>query len=150
MKSKYIMFPVLIVCLLFSAEVVAQDYESPSRELIESLLTKLEDCKDNQKSLENNVINMELDPESVTLKEYNEAKRYAKNAKDCANFLRKKLDALRKDYPGWFNSPNATISVQKPKRRTITSREMQEYIDQANESLATILARLEALNPSGH
>jgi len=151
MKFKYIMLPVLLVCFIFSAELIAQTgYISPSRERVETLLEQLEDCKDAQKELENNVINMELDPESVTLKEYNDAERYAENARTCANILREKLDALRKKYPGWFNSPNATIGVQKPVRRTITPRELQEYIDQANESLETVLARLRALNPSGH
>jgi hypothetical protein len=150
MKSKYIMLPVLIVCFLFTSEVIAQGYESPSRERVETLLEQLEDCKDTQKELENNVINMELDPESVTLKEYNEAQRYANNAKACANILREKLDALRKDYPGWFNDPNATISVKKPVRKNITPREMQKYIDQVNESLETVLARLQALKPYGH
>jgi len=150
MKYNYIVLPVLLVYFLFSSEIIAQGYESPSRERVETLLEQLEDCKDTQREFENNVINMELDPESVTLKEYNVAKGYAKNAQTCATILREKLDALRKDYPGWFNSPNATIGVQKPKRRTITPREMQEYIDQANESLDTVLARLQALNPSGH
>ncbi len=69
MKFTNVLKPIIALCLLFSMQVFAQDYNSPSRELVETLLEELENCKTYLTQGENLIKTMEANPESYSLAE---------------------------------------------------------------------------------
>ncbi len=109
-------FIVAIVLVLSTSVTLAQGYTAPSRDRVEALLESIDNCKKNLKKEEQELKMMEADPESVTLARYNLTKDAIKLYKFCLEKSRKELDSLRKDYPGWFNSPSATMEATVHRR----------------------------------
>ncbi len=134
----------ILFCFTISFQTFAQGYSSPSREQIEIFLLELENCKAFLTDSENLIKTMEADPESYTLAVYNAAKSQVETSKICVNARRAELDELRKDYPGWFNNPNATLPLSKG--HSITPRKLKLSIEDIQEKINTIIKRFEALN----
>ncbi len=114
MKSTnyYIGFFSLVFLMLFnSVQVLAQGPETPNRERVETLLERVDECKQGLEKEEEQLKMMEADPESVTLAQYNATKRVIEAYNKCLKAVRKELESLRKKYPGWFNSPSASMEV---------------------------------------
>ncbi|WP_296385744.1 hypothetical protein [Winogradskyella sp.] len=133
----------ILLCITISFQTFAQGYTPPSRELIETLLEELEDCKANLTKAENKIKKMEANSASYTLAQYNHTKNAVEISELCIKARRDELDALRKDYPGWFNSPNAILSLNRS--RSITPRELVLAIETIEEKIAAAIKRAEAL-----
>ncbi|MDC8004924.1 hypothetical protein POV27_12755 [Aureisphaera galaxeae] len=141
------------VVLLFMGyvQVAAQGYTPPSRDRVEALLERADDCKKNIEKEEENLKMMEADPESVTLAQYNATKQAIAAYKKCLNVVRKELDSLRKDYPGWFNSPSATLEVTVHRQIIIiTPLIILAMLTDMEGVMKAIQARFGAIPEPGH
>ncbi|NND63996.1 MAG: hypothetical protein HKN48_12470 [Flavobacteriaceae bacterium] len=112
MKKAYYKLILLIFVAAIGTTTVAQNYNFPSRELVESILNDIDYCKNELKEAESNVAEMQGNPESYSLADYMNTKILIKRIKTCINVKRGQLDELRKEYPGWFNSPSAFSDIR--------------------------------------
>lgn len=145
MKTKYV-FPVIaLLCLLFTSELISQNYTPPSRELVEQLLEELERCKDIQKEAQKDLENMEANANDYTLADYMQVRNLINRAQTCINSRRATLEELRKDYPGWFNNPGVAITIDVHGMRSITARQLQSMLESVENKIAAVLARFEKL-----
>ncbi len=142
MKLIHILKPILLFCLVFSVQIQAQN-QTPSPERVEELLELLGYCKTNLTNTENRIKNMEESPEEYFLEQYNFAKELLEAHKGCRNRMRGVLASIRKDYPGWFNSPNATLSLGRD--HDITPRELENKAATLEERHAALLKRFKKL-----
>ena len=127
--------------LLTSGAVVqAQTYEPPSREMVETLLEKVNTCKRALADLEDSIEFMENNPENYTLAQYNEAKTYKKMAEGCIADARRDLEELRKKFPGWFNSPSATVDLGKGIH--VGPKDLDKKLKEIETKINKLLARL--------
>lgn len=124
---------------------MAQGYQVPSRELVESLLEQLDECKKDLAQTEKEIGIMENNPGQYSLETYLFTKKYIKELKACMKFSRNQLDTLRKDYPGWFNSPSAFGDIRLNWPRINTPKEIEEALERMNELVAKALAKFEKL-----
>lgn len=145
MKTRYILLSLSIFCFLVSSELIAQNYTPPSRELVEQLLEELERCKEIQKEAQADLENMEANATEYTLADYMEVRNLINRAQTCINSRRTQLEELRKDYPGWFNSPNATLNINFHGMRSITPRQINQMLESVAAKIAATLARFEKL-----
>ncbi|MEM7187766.1 MAG: hypothetical protein AAF466_14035 [Bacteroidota bacterium] len=146
MRLLTFVLPMLVMALLFSSESIAQtNYTPPSPELVERLLNELESCKAIQKEAEADLKFMEANANDYTLADYIEVRNLINRAQSCINSRRAQLEELRKDYPGWFNSPNATMTINFHGRRTITPRQLENMLAQVENKIAAVLARFEKI-----
>ncbi len=145
MKTRYILVPLAVFCFFFSSELIAQNYTPPSRELVENLLNELERCKDIQKEAQKDLENMEANANDYTLAEYKAVENLISRAQSCINSRRAQLDELRKEYPGWFNNPSASITIGVHGMRSINARQLQNRFAAIEAKIADVLARFEKL-----
>lgn len=122
---------------------IAQSYTPPSREMVENYLDQIDSCKAFLKELEADIAEMENNPELVTLAQYKEAKALQSRAQTCLRATRAKLDELRKEYPGWFNSPGATVNLSKGQH--ITAKGLTAGLDAIEAKIDKLLNRLNAI-----
>lgn len=144
MKYRHVLLT-FFVSLLFILDIQAQQYEPPSREQVQRLLDELDECKDILKDAQGYLERMEENPEQVTLKTYQDTQKLINNAEGCIADRRKKLDELRKEYPGWFNSPNATVSISRGD--FINPKELERLHKAIEIALASISKQLAAIKP---
>ena len=130
--------------LIPSTTVIAQGYQSPSRERVETLLEKLNVCMDVLKDLEQDIAYMESNPGKYTLEQYQDAKTYKKMAEGCIADTRNELDHLRKDYPGWFNSGSATVDLGKG--HAISANDLNARWDAIAKKMDKLLNRLNKIS----
>ena len=102
MKLKFIISPILLLSLILSAPMMAQGYPSPSRQLVQTLLEQLDECKKDLTQAEKEIGIMENNPGQYSLETYLFNKKFIKELKACIKSSRNQLETLRKDYPGWF------------------------------------------------
>lgn len=133
----------ITLVLLFGIESVAQNYQPPSRERVETLLTKLETCKDALKDLESSIKYMEDNPGKFTLQQYNEAKLWRNMAKGCIDDTRRDLDDLRKDYPGWFSGPNSVMNLGRG--HEIRPKDLDRMLNEVSVKINKVLNRFKAI-----
>ena len=62
--------------------------------------------------------------------------------------IREELAALREDYPGWFNAPNATMSIGRDK--WTSPRELQEMLNNIEQKINALLDDFEAIDVPDH
>ena len=124
---------------------MAQGYQVPSRELVESLLEQLDECKKDLAQAEKEIGIMENNPGQYSLDTYLFTKKYIKELNDCMKYCRGKLDTLRKDYPGWFNSPSAFGDIRLHWPKINSPKEIEEALARMDELVAKALARFEKI-----
>ena len=146
MKTKYIL-PLFLFFSTFSVlPSMAQGYQVPSRELVESLLKQLDECKKDLAQAEKEIGIMENNPGQYSLDTYLFTKKYIKELKDCMKYSRGKLDTLRKDYPGWFNSPSAFGDIRLHWPKVNTPKEIAEALDRIDALVAKAVAQFDLLD----
>lgn len=146
MKTKYIL-PLFLFFSTFSVlPSMAQGYQVPSRELVESLLKQLDECKKDLAQAEKEIGIMENNPGQYSLDTYLFTKKYIKELKDCMKYSRGKLDTLRKDYPGWFNSPSAFGDIRLHWPKVNTPKEIAEVLDRIDAQVAKAVAQFNLLD----
>lgn len=123
---------------------LAQTYTPPSREQVENYLDEIDSCKAFLKDLEADITEMENNPELVTLAQYKEAIALRSRAQSCLRSTRAKLDEMRKKYPGWFNSPGATVNLSKGGH--VTPKELRAGLDAIEAKIDKLLSRLTAID----
>ncbi|MEM1258618.1 MAG: hypothetical protein AAGH81_08820, partial [Bacteroidota bacterium] len=80
-------FP-LVVCLiighsLLPAQLLGQTYHYPSEERVQKLLDQIEYCKQELKSIQSEIKNMEDNPSDYSLADYKEAQKLVERIKTC-------------------------------------------------------------------
>ena len=145
MKTKYILPLFLFFSTFLVMPSMAQGYQVPSRELVESLLKQLDECKKDLAQAEKEIGIMENNPGQYSLETYLFTKKYIKELKDCVKYSRGKLDNLRKDYPGWFNSPNAFEDIRLHWPRINTPKEIEEALARIDALVAKAVAQFQLL-----
>lgn len=144
MKTINITKMLLLFWITFSLQTQAQSYTPPSQERVETLLKKVDNCKKAISQGEGRIKVMEKNPESYTLAQYNLVKGFIESSKVCLNKLRTELAELRKDYPGWFNAPNATVALD---REHFTSpKKLREALDEIKERIDAVLKSFEGFD----
>ncbi|WP_353778331.1 hypothetical protein [Winogradskyella sp. 3972H.M.0a.05] len=133
-KFKY---QLLLACLLFAFQNFAQTYTPPSQERVSQLIDQINECKSNINELEERINYMEENASAYTLAQYNEVKALLNDSKKCKNAIKKELESIRKDYPGWFNSPNATMSIRS--HGFTSPRELQELLSEIQQKIDDLL-----------
>jgi len=124
---------------------MAQGYESPSRELVETLLEQLDECKRELTEAENGISLMEKSPGEYTLATYLATKDFIKKLKNCIKSSRSRLERIRKDYPGWFNSPSAFSDIRLSWPKINSPKEMEEALARMRVLMAQVIAQYEIL-----
>lgn len=139
----------LALCTVLGlVSVVGQTYQYPSEERVQELLDEIEDCKQKLKNTQAEIKNMEDNPADYTLADYKEAEMLVERIKTCLAARRAELDSIRKEYPGWFNSPNAVLPYNRHDR--ITPRSLEERLKDLEKKISRILDRFEGLpKPKG-
>ena len=127
MKLINILKPVLLFFLVFSIHTQAQSNNYPSQERVEDLLETINICKENLTQYDTELKEIENNPNKYTYREYLELKKNEKETENCIAQSRKELDTLRKDYPEWFNSPDAVMPLSN--REEISPRGLEEIIE---------------------
>ena len=61
-------------------------------------------------------------------------------------YSRGKLDTLRKDYPGWFNSPSAFGDIRLHWPKVNTPKEIAEALDRIDALVAKAVAQFDLLD----
>lgn len=145
MKTKYILPLFLFFSTLLVMPTWAQGYQVPSRELVESLLKQLDECKKDLAQAQKEIGIMENNPGQYTLDTYLLNKKFIKELKGCMKYCRGKLDTLRKDYPGWFNSPSAFADIRLQWPNMHTPKEIAAALDRMDALLAKAVAQFELL-----
>ncbi len=143
MKFTSIIKPIMLFCFIFSLQVQAQ-YQIPSQERVETLLEQIDNCKRITTETEQLIETMEANPESYSLKDYNSAKELLERAKSCINISRGELDSLRKKFPGWFNSPNATMQLGRGNE--ITPRQLEKKVNDLDAKIRAVLERFNSID----
>ncbi|KAA3615891.1 MAG: hypothetical protein DWP94_15015 [Flavobacterium sp.] len=142
MKIK-IVFILSMLLVVGIGKTIAQSYTPPSREMVENYLDQIDSCKAFLKELEADIAEMENNPELVTLAQYKEAKALQSRAESCLRSTRAKLEELRKKFPGWFNSPSATLNLSKGGH--ITPKGLRAGLDAIEAKIDKLLNRLNAI-----
>jgi len=145
MKTKYILPLFLFFSTFLVMPSMAQGYQVPTRELVESLLKQLDECKKDLAQAEKEIGIMENNPGQYSLETYLFTKKYIKELKGCVKYSRGKLDTLRKDYPGWFNSPSAFSDIRMHWPRINTPKEIEEALARIDALVAKAVAQFELL-----
>ncbi|MEM7086171.1 MAG: hypothetical protein AAF489_08325 [Bacteroidota bacterium] len=150
MKLAIKIVPVLLICVMGFSEITAQTYVSPSRELVEQLLNRLETCKASLANANKGIAAMKKNPQDYSLETYLWVENLAKEADKCIADLRKQLDKLRKDYPGWFNSPSAfaDINLRPPTLRS--PLEMEDALAKIERKIHNALAQFKEFQKPEH
>ncbi len=143
MKFTNIIKPILLFCLIFSLQVQAQ-YQIPSQERVEILLEQIDNCKRIATETEQLIKTIEANPEAHSLKDYNSAKELLERTKRCINIYRGELNSLRKKFPGWFNSPNATMQLGRGNE--ITPRQLEKKVNEVEAKIRVLLERLDNID----
>ncbi len=143
MKLSTILKPLVFFCFVLSMQSNAQN-QIPSEERVEELLQQIDNCKSLVTQTENNIKKMEDNPGSYTLAEYNAAKEFLDRVKTCLNTSRGELDSIRKEYPGWFNSPSATMPLGRGKE--VTPRSLEEELSAIGKKIKAALKALDAID----
>ncbi|MEW4925769.1 hypothetical protein [Algibacter sp. 2305UL17-15] len=138
----------LLLSLVFTLQTIAQTYTPPSRERVETLLEQIEECKEHIAVTESAIKAMEKDPTSYTLADYVAAEKYLRLSKKCVEVRRKELDSLRKEYPGWFNSPSATVTIKKG--RHISPKELEDIMERVQKQINKVLKAFGSVDKPQH
>ncbi|MEL6811332.1 MAG: hypothetical protein AAFP76_08370 [Bacteroidota bacterium] len=150
MKYKFITLIMVFLGTVVFQNVLAQGYQVPSRELVETLLTQLEKCKANLANAEKGLIEMKKNPGEYSLETYLWVENNAKEARECITQRREELDRLRKDYPGWFNSPTAFTDIKLKYPEIHSPRELAELLDGIELKITKVLAEWKKLPRPEH
>jgi len=143
MKLTTILKPMLLFCLIFSIQVQAQNnYPVPSQERVETLLEKINTCKMILEQFENSLKTIENNPTNYTYADYIQIKGFKESSEQCVATSRKELDAIRKDYPGWFNNPGVIMPLSN--RQEISPEEL-ERLEKALKEIANLRKRFAAI-----
>lgn len=145
MKLKYILPVLLLLCSVTTATISAQTYPIPSRELVQNLLEELDECKKNLERSENEIGIMENNPGQYSLELYLSTKAFIKELKACVKSNRAQLDLLRKDYPGWFNSPSAFADIRMSWPKIHSPQEIADALARVEARMERVFARFEIL-----
>jgi len=136
--------------LFLSTPLVAQTNQPPSRELLEVMLTALEECNQMAASLTYGIKVMEDNPGEFTLEQYNKGKESLERVKSCVKSLRRNLSNLKKGYQEWFNNPDISVTIRWMRLISITPRELQALFDDLGAKMANSLERFAALQEPEH
>jgi len=145
MKTKHILPLFIFFSTLLVTPSIAQGYQVPSRELVENLLKQLDECKKDLAQAEKEIGIMENNPGQYSLDTYLFNKKFIKELKDCINYSRGKLDTLRKDYPGWFNSPSAFSDIRLTWPKIHSPQEIAEVVARIERAVNDVRARFDKL-----
>jgi len=99
----------IIACFFTLPWTNAQGLNPPQTEL-NQVERMLKFCEGERLKMERSIRNMEKNPATVTLAEYNDAKEYLKELKKCIKNTAKALDELKKKYPEWANNQSVTTN----------------------------------------
>ncbi|MGI9550622.1 MAG: hypothetical protein ACR2MT_05440 [Aurantibacter sp.] len=138
----------LIFIVLFTLQNQAQNNQYPSQERVETLLEQIDECKEVLADTEKQIKTMEGDATNYSLADYQEAKNLVDRIKTCLSRNRGELDAIRKDYPGWFNSPSLSMPLKKGK--TISPKELEKIFDEVEAKIKAAIERMNALAEPEH
>lgn len=117
-----------ILCMFFLAPLSAQGYTPPSQELVEQLLQQINDCKKEAEALRE-FLKTDLGIDAFLKYDEFKKNRYRlEEVEECIRKTREQLDKLRKDYPGWFNAPNATVTVHD--RDQIAAKDLEKKLEE--------------------
>ncbi|UJH66619.1 hypothetical protein [Allomuricauda sp. SCSIO 65647] len=148
MKRVAVVMVLMLYTGLTSTPLFGQTYQYPSQERVQELLDEIEDCKQKLKNTQAEIKNMEANPSDYTLADYKEAEMLVERIKTCLAARRAELDSIRKEYPGWFNSPNAVLPYDRHNR--ITPRSLEERLKDLERKISQVLNRFEGLpKPKG-
>lgn len=142
MRAFKLLNPILMLCIMFSIAVHAQ-YQIPSQERVQELLNQIENCKNQIDKTEKNIATMEAQAASYTLAQYNNGKALLERIKFCLNMSRAELANLKKEYPGWFNDPDAIINLGKGIE--IKPHDLQKKLNEIERKIKKVIDRMEAL-----
>ena len=148
MKNITKLFLGLVLSLFLVAQAQAQSYTSPSQESVEVLLRNINKCKEVMDNTQQKIKTMQANPDDYSLADYQDAQGLMERARACLHQNRNKLDALRKEYPGWFNSPSATIPIKGGK--TISSKGLKKNLDAIERKIKALLDGMEQLEKPEH
>ncbi len=143
----------LIACLimgtgLLPTQLLGQTSQYPSQERVQGLLDALEYCKQELTKTQADIKNMEDNPSDYFLADYKEAQRLIERIKMCMASRRAELDSIRKEYPGWFNSPNAVLPYDR--HQGITPRSLERQLKELERKISQVLNQFESLpKPKG-
>lgn len=146
MKLKFIISPIVLLTFMLSAPMMAQGYQSPSRQLVQTLLERLDECKKDLTQAEKEIGIMENNPGEYSLETYLFNKKFIKELKACIKWNRDQLETLRKDYPGWFNSSSAFADIRVSWPRIHSPVDMDTIIERMETALAQAVTRFEVLD----
>ena len=146
-KLPLVVFLIMGVSLL-PAQLLCQTYQYPSQERVQELLDELEYCKQELTNVQADIKNMEDNPSDYSLADYKEAQKLVERIKTCMAARRAELDSIRKEYPGWFNSPNAVLPYDR--HQGITPRSLEERLKDLERKISRVLDQFESLQrPKG-
>ncbi|MCP4978289.1 MAG: hypothetical protein GY931_19245 [Maribacter sp.] len=137
-----------ILSLFFALQAQAQTYNFPSQERVETLLEAIDKCKDVIADTQQRIKTMEANPDDYSLANYQDAKDLIDRAQGCLNQNRGELDSLRKEFPGWFNSPSTTMPLKKGK--TISSGGLNKKLAALENKIKAILDSMRELEKPEH
>ncbi len=150
MKTVYFKSLLGLFLLCVGTTTVAQNYNYPSRELVEAILNDIDYCKNELKEAEADVAEMEGSPESYSLADYKDAQRLIERIKLCINVKRARLDDLRKEYPGWFNSPSAFSDIRIRWGGGPDPKAVQRLLNNMEERINNVLDAFSELEKPAH
>lgn len=148
MKKSVKIIVLLVITFLNVQEGLSQSAIFPSRETVESLLQKLDECKQSLKGGQDGIKTMQANPTGFSLKLYLATQEQVRVAKLCIQYLREDLDELRKQYPGWFNSPGTVMPLGRG--REISASELTRSINSATTELVELEADFDILDEPHH
>ncbi len=128
---------------LFPTLLSGQTYQYPSQERVGELLSQIEYCKQELESTQAEIKGMEDNPSDYSLAEYKQAQKLVERIKICVAARRAELDSIRKEYPGWFNSPNAVLPYDR--HQGITPRSLEERLKDLERKISQVLDQFESL-----
>ncbi len=144
MKNYITTFFCFLICTLSIHQIQAQNnFPFPSKERVETLLEIINNCKNGLEQFNEALELIENNPEDYSYADYQNAKGLKKLAEECIANSRKELDALRKDYPGWFNNPGVMMPLSKGHQ--VNPRQLDDLLDELANKIAKLLNRFKVI-----
>lgn len=139
----------LVICAGLTPRILfGQTYQYPSQERVQELLNQIEYCKGELRNTQSQIKEMEDNPSDYSLADYKDAEKLVERIKTCIAAGRSELDSIRREYPGWFNSPNAVLPYDKLHK--ITPRSLEAQLKEMERKINQVLDSFESLpKPKG-
>ena len=136
--KRTVVMAMLVFCMgLTPTLLLGQAFQYPSQERVQELLNQIEYCKQELQNTQGQIKNMEVNPSEYSLADYKEAQNLVERIKTCIASGRAELDSIRKEYPGWFNSPNAVLPYDR--HQEITPRTFQDRLKDLEQKINKVL-----------